>query len=139
METIGTLRILGTITHIGDAQSRGNWASVYYPMMFKGEGNEFYGEMRTSKEYMEKRGIKVGAIGHMDIAFNVYQYERNGDTNAIQRVTFKQFTLANAGVFTDNVPAANEAPKITEKTQEAAPAAPAAVAANIDPTTGLPF
>ena len=127
METIGTLRILGTITHIGDAQSRGNWASVYYPMMFNGEGNEFYGEMRTSKEYMEKRGIKVGAIGHMDISFNVYQYERNGDTNAIQRVTFKQFTLANAGVFTDNVPAATEAPKTTETTQ----AAPAAVQGDV--------
>lgn len=135
METIGSLRILGTITHIGDAQSRGNWASVYYPMMFKGEGNEFYGEMRISKEWMEKRGIKVGAIGHMDIAFSVYQYERNGNTNAIQRVTFKQFTLANAGVFTDNVPAATEA----APEQPAEAAAPAAVEANIDPATGLPF
>lgn len=142
------MRILGTIKHICDPRVWNNSVS-FYPMIFSGEGGEFYGEMCISKEYMEKRGIRVGAIGHMDIEFKVGEYKRSdGNSYPVQRISLKNFTLANAGVFTDNVPAATEAPQAapqgslantneapqatTEKSSAVEQAAPQAIPANTD-------
>lgn len=117
MEATGSLKILGTITNIGDARVWNNGVQAFYPIVFKGEGNEFYGEMCTTKERMEYRGIKVGAIGHMDIEFRMGTYDRAGDTKAFQKVKMKSFTLANSGVFTDNVPAASGAEQVAPAQQ----------------------
>lgn len=133
------MKILGTIKHICDPRTwmSNSGAVTYYPMIFSGEGGEFYGEMRTSKEWLDKRGIKVGAIGHMEIEFRVGEFKRStGDTYPVQRVTMKNFTLANSGVFTDNVPAASGA-------EQAAPAAETAEKpaeqAQVEENTQLPF
>lgn len=90
---------------------------VVYPIIFHGEGNEFVGDMFRSQEDLTRYGVRVGAVGKMEMEFKVREAKRStGDSYPVQNIKFTRFTAANMGAFTENVPAASGAPA-----EEAAP------------------
>jgi len=104
------MKVLGKIRTVCDARTWMYNGSpiVSYPIIFDGEGGEFVGDMYASEETLKRRGIKESAIGTMEIEFKVREAKRsNGDTYPAQQVRFKDFRLANAGIFNDNAPAAS--------------------------------
>lgn len=96
------MKILGTIRTVCDPRTWWNNGTpvVIYPIIFDGEGGEFVGDMFASEETLKRRGIKNGAIGNMEIEFRVREAKRStGDSYPAQVVRFKDFRLANAGIF----------------------------------------
>ena len=104
------MKILGTIRQVCDSRtffSNGN-PIVVYPIIFDAGSDEFVGDMFASEETLKRRGIKNGAIGNMEIEFKVREAKRlTGDSYPVQSVKFRDFRLANAGIFNDNAPAAS--------------------------------
>jgi hypothetical protein len=113
-----------------------SWGQVYKVTIESGD-DTIIAECYSSKEYQAQQGIVPGAIG--DVTLKMSLSKNTGrDGFQFQQISLTRFALANAHIKTQATEAAPEQPA-AETTQEAAPAAPAAVAANIDPTTGLPF
>jgi hypothetical protein len=113
-----------------------SWGQVYKVTIESGD-DTIIAECYSSKEYQAQQGIVPGAIG--DVTLKMSLSKNTGrDGFQFQQISLTRFALANAHIKTQATEAATEQPA-AETTQEAAPAAPAAVAANIDPTTGLPF
>jgi hypothetical protein len=113
-----------------------SWGQVYKVTIESGD-DTIIAECYSSKEYQAQQGIVPGAIG--DVTLKMSLSKNTGrDGFQFQQISLTRFALANAHIKTQATEAAHEQPA-AETTQEAAPAAPAAVAANIDPTTGLPF
>ena len=110
------MKVLGQIRLVCDARTimyNGN-PIVKYPIIFDAGESEFVGDMYASQETLTRRGVKPGAVGHMEIEFRVREAKRStGDTYPVQSVRFRDFRLANAGIFNDNAPAASgqEAPQ----------------------------
>lgn len=117
------MKVLGQIRLVCDARTimyNGN-PIVKYPIIFDAGESEFVGDMYASQETLTRRGVKPGAVGHMEIEFRVREAKRaTGDTYPIQSVRFKDFRLANAGIFNDNAPAASgqETPKEPAKVEK---------------------
>ena len=124
------MKVLGTIRQVCDSRtffSNGN-PIVVYPIIFDAGSDEFVGDMFASEETLKRRGVKNGAIGNMEIEFKVREAKRStGDSYPVQSVKFRDFRLANAGIFNDNAPAASggdanvskEEPKVENPKQDA--------------------
>ena len=134
------MRLLGTIKKIeGKPRTwEGENGTVYFfTMIFEAEGNKFIGEYAIAPSRLAPLGIRPGAVGHMDVAFGIFDV-KDKETGAVlfqrQTVKFSKWSLANS-----------QAPSEAPATEEAKPAAdpkPAAEApqeGTINPETGLPF
>jgi hypothetical protein len=115
-----------------------------YKVTIESGDDTIIAECYSSKEYQAQQGIVPGAIG--DVTLKMSLSKNTGrDGFQFQQISLTRFALANRHISTESAQAAAsedssavEQPA-AEAAKEAAPAAPAAVAANIDPTTGLPF
>ncbi len=119
------MKILGQIKLVCDARTilYNGSTIVKYPIIFEFGSESIVGEMYASAETLTRRGVQNGAIGTMEIEFDVREAKKsNGDSYPAQRIKFKDFRLANAGIFSDNAQAASgqEAPK-EEKPADADP------------------
>lgn len=104
------MKILGTIRTVCDARTilYNGSTIVKYPIIFDFGSESIVGEMYASAETLKRRGVQNGAIGNMEIEFDVREAKKsNGDSYPAQRIKFKDFRLANAGIFNDNAPAAS--------------------------------
>ena len=146
------MRLLGTIKKI-ESKPRtweGENGTVYFfTMIFEAEGNKFIGEYAIAPSRLAPLGIRPGAVGHMDVAFGIFDV-KDKETGAVlfqrQTVKFNKWSLANA-----NQPAeapATDAPaeqvvdlKLIQGQKVETPIAPAEqpVEGEINPETGLPF
>lgn len=101
----------------------GTFGNVYGVVITTGDDKIMAESFRT-EESMKKAGIVPGAIGTVQLEFKVSEgISKAGNPYCIQNINLRSFEL----------------PKDIRKTTEAAPEQPAAVAANIDPATGLQF
>lgn len=107
------MKVLGKIKQVCDARTWMNGANpiTIYPVIFEAGENVFVGDMFKSADGLKRRGIAAGAIGEMDIQFSVRDGKRSsGESYTVQQVRFKDFYLANAGVFNGHVDELSESP-----------------------------
>ena len=134
------MRLLGTIKKIeGKPRTwEGENGTVYFfTMIFEAEGNKFIGEYAIAPSRLAQLGIRPGAVGHMDIAFSVFDV-KDKETGAVlfqrQAVKFSKWSMANS-----------QAPAEQPATEEAKPAADPEQPADgpaegtIDPQADLTF
>lgn len=116
------MKLLGTIKQVCDARTIWKEGSpiVYYPIIFATEESEFFGNMFASEDVLKRRGIQNGAVGHMEIIFQVTERKlKEGGTYPSQIIKFRDFRLANAGIFNDNAPAASGSTSSPSQSEEA--------------------
>ena len=144
------MRLLGTIKKIeGKPRTwEGENGTVYFfTMTFEAEGNKFIGEYAIAPSRLAKLGIRPGAVGHMDIAFSVFDV-KDKETGAVlfqrQAVKFSKWSMANSQAPAEQ-PATEDKPQEVDLTQvpgqpvEGAQPAEQAEEVQINPVTGMPF
>lgn len=104
-----------------------SWGQVYKVTIESGD-DTIIAECYSTKEYQAQQGIVPGAIGNVTLKMSLSK-NTGRDGFHFQQISLSKFELANRHISTESAPTA-----ATEQ-----PADPAAVAANIDPATGLPF
>ena len=136
------MKLLATIKSVKLARQYqrqdGTYANIFGVTLESGD-DTIMAETFLSKESQQKRGIVPGAIGNATVTMSLREWtDRQGNPHTTQEVRLADFALANRHISTESAQAAaSEESSAVEQPAEAA--APAAVAANIDPTTGLPF
>ena len=137
------MKLLATIKSVKLARQYqrqdGTYANIFGVTLESGD-DTIMAETFLSKESQQKRGIVPGAIGNATVTMSLREWtDRQGNPHTTQEVRLADFALANRHISTGSAQAAASEESSAVEQPAAEAAAPAAVAANIDPTTGLPF
>lgn len=131
------MKVVGTIKDIvldrEYTRQDGTTASIHNVVIVAGD-DEFVAQTFMSREGMERRGIKVGAIGNARIEFEARSWnDREGKNHKTQQVTLGDWRSATTTTTTTTTEPSQQ--EVVAAMAEAA----AAAEAHINPETGLPF
>lgn len=131
------MKVVGTIKDIvldrEYTKQDGTTASIHKVIIESGD-DEFVAQTFVSREGMEKRGIKIGAIGNARIEFEVRSWiDREGKNHKDQQVTLGDWRAASGTTTTTTTEPSQQ--EVVAGMAEAA----AMAEAHINPETGLPF
>ena len=137
------MKLLATIKSVKLARQYqrqdGTYANIFGVTLESGD-DTIMAETFLSKESQQKKGIVPGAIGNATVTMSLREWtDRQGNPHTTQEVRLADFALANRHISTESAPNATTEESSATEQPAAETAIPAAVAANIDPTTGLPF
>ena len=137
------MKLLATIKSVKLARQYqrqdGTYANIFGVTLESGD-DTIMAETFLSKESQQKKGIVPGAIGNATVTMSLREWtDRQGNPHTTQEVRLADFALANRHISTESAPNATTEESSAVEQPAAETAIPEAVAANIDPTTGLPF
>ena len=137
------MKLLATIKSVKLARQYqrqdGTYANIFGVTIESGD-DTIMAETFLSKESQQKKGIVPGAIGNATVTMSLREWtDRQGNPHTTQEVRLADFALANRHISTESAPNATTEESSAVEQPAAETAIPEAVAANIDPTTGLPF
>ena len=137
------MKLLATIKSVKLARQYqrqdGTYANIFGVTLESGD-DTIMAETFLSKESQQKKGIVPGAIGNATVTMSLREWtDRQGNPHTTQEVRLADFALANRHISTESAQAAASEDSSAVEQPAAETAIPEAVAANIDPTTGLPF
>ena len=137
------MKLLATIKSVKLARQYqrqdGTYANIFGVTLESGD-DTIMAETFLSKESQQKKGIVPGAIGNATVTMSLREWtDRQGNPHTTQEVRLADFALANRHISTESAPNATTEESSAVEQPAAETAIPAAVAANIDPTTGLQF